>query len=98
MEIKLGSIDLVKEGKSRLFIIDEKRIAIFNVKGTFYAVDSRCPHQGVDLVGGEVNDCKVSCPGHGWEFDLATGEGVIMPVSVQKYEIKVKENEIYIEI
>lgn len=98
MEVKLGSTDLVSEGKSRLFVIDDKRIAVFNVKGKFYAIDSRCPHHGIDLAGGELNDCIVTCPGHGWEFDVTTGEGTIMPVSVQRYEIKEKDNEIFIEI
>ena len=48
--------------------------ALFNVDGTFYALDGVCPHQGGPLGSGEVHNCIVTCPWHGWQFDVRTGQ------------------------
>src|SRR5689334_14850321 len=39
------------------------------------AYEARCPHQGMLLSEGEIEDGQLVCPGHGWRFDVATGEG-----------------------
>ena len=45
-------------------------IALFNVDGTFYALDGVCPHQGGPLGQGTLEGCIVTCPWHGWQFDV----------------------------
>jgi nitrite reductase/ring-hydroxylating ferredoxin subunit len=70
--------------------VSGRAIAIYNVGGRFYALFDRCPHQGGPLSAGTVaTDLRsdrpgqlcfdparsyVTCPWHGWEFDLATGQ------------------------
>ena len=51
-------------------------IALFNVDGTFYAMDNSCPHAGGPLGEGKVNGGIVECPWHGWRFDIRTGTRV----------------------
>jgi nitrite reductase/ring-hydroxylating ferredoxin subunit len=48
-------------------------IAIFNLDGNFCAIDGECPHRGGPLGSGTIEDGKVFCPLHGWDFDLRTG-------------------------
>jgi len=48
-------------------------IALFNVDGTFYAVDNTCPHAGGPLGEGKLKNGIVECPWHGWQFDVRTG-------------------------
>ncbi len=55
-------------------IVGERVVALFNVEGTFYALDGVCPHQGGPLAEGEVTGCIVTCPWHGWQFDVRTGQ------------------------
>jgi phenylpropionate dioxygenase-like ring-hydroxylating dioxygenase large terminal subunit len=44
-------------------------------RGTAYALKDRCPHRGVPLSeGNQQFPGTISCPYHGWTFDLATGE------------------------
>jgi nitrite reductase/ring-hydroxylating ferredoxin subunit len=70
--------------------VNGRAIGIYNVGGRFYALFDRCPHQGGPLSAGTVaSDLRserpgqlcfdaarsyVTCPWHGWEFDLATGQ------------------------
>lgn len=49
-------------------------VALFNVDGTYYALDGVCPHQGGPLAKGCIEGSTVSCPWHGWQFDLRKGE------------------------
>jgi nitrite reductase/ring-hydroxylating ferredoxin subunit len=48
-------------------------IALFNVDGTFYAIDNACPHAGGPLGEGKLKDTVVECPWHGWKFSLVSG-------------------------
>ena len=51
-------------------------IALYNVNGTFYAVDNTCPHAGGPLGEGKLAEGIVECPWHGWRFNIRTGEWV----------------------
>ena len=48
-------------------------VALFNVAGQFYALDGICPHQGGPLGKGVLRGCIITCPWHGWQFDVSTG-------------------------
>ena len=88
----------IGEGKSQLVEFDGKVIALFNHKGKFYAVDNKCPHRGGPLVQGHVEDGKVTCPWHAWQFELKTGACDTMPGTQQKcYPVKVEKDEVWIE-
>ena len=50
-------------------------IAVFNVDGTFYAIDDVCTHDGGPLAEGELIGCEIMCPRHGARFDVRTGPG-----------------------
>ena len=76
-------------GTRRLVEIDGRAIAVFNVKGEYFALLNRCPHNGGSLVDGVLTGLLQSgepgaytyarqgevirCPWHGWEFDIRTG-------------------------
>ena len=48
-------------------------VAIANVDGTLHAIDGLCPHQGGPLGTGALCGTTLTCPWHGWQFDVATG-------------------------
>lgn len=55
--------------------VGEVEIALFlGDDGAVRAVNNLCPHRGGPLAEGFAEDGVVSCPWHGWEFDLATGK------------------------
>ena len=59
------------EGRSVQF--GPYRVAIFRLPDGWAAVQHACPHQGGPLQDGIVADTCVTCPLHGWRFDLRTG-------------------------
>lgn len=75
------------------------RIALFNVAGTFYAIDDTCTHAGGPLSEGEFSEAKVTCPWHGASFDLLTGRALNPPASrdVKFYKVQVTGDDVLIE-
>lgn len=70
-------------------------IALFNVGGSFYALDGICPHQGGPLGEGELEGTTVTCPWHGWQFDVCGGKNLLNPrIEQGVYEVRVEDGEI----
>lgn len=75
--ICIGRCDEIGHGESRELVVLGRVIALYNVSGTFYALDGVCPHQGGPLGKGELCGQIVTCPWHGWQFDVTDGQNQI---------------------
>ena len=72
---------------------DGKEYVIANVDGRYYAVDGRCEHAGARLVRGHLDDCRLTCPVHGWTYDVTDGSIVKPPLErrrLRSYAVRVK--------
>jgi nitrite reductase (NADH) small subunit len=91
--------DEVPAGTIRELQIDGKVIALANVDGKFYAIDNVCLHRGGPIAEGELRGTSVTCPWHGWEYNVTTGKTIMNPaVGVQTYKVEVRGDDIYIDI
>jgi len=90
----------VSPGQAAAFTIEGKKIALFNVEGTYYAIGDTCTHRGGPLSEGEVQGVKVTCPWHGADFDLRTGAvlGPPAPKGVPSYKVVVEGDDIKVEV
>jgi nitrite reductase/ring-hydroxylating ferredoxin subunit len=72
---------------------------ISNVDGTLYATSSECPHEVVSLLTGDRDGLIVTCPGHGYEFDIATGRCTHDPdLTLPCYKLSVIDDHIWVEL
>ena len=71
--VTVAKVSDIPEGGAVVVSVRQKDVAIFNVGGTFQAIDDMCPHMGASLSGGFVEDGCVTCPWHYWRFQLADG-------------------------
>ena len=80
--------------------IEGKNIALFNIDGTFYAIDNECNHVGGPLCDGNLNGTSVTCPWHGAQFDVTSGKALGGPASgnIGCYKVKVEGEEIHVEV
>lgn len=74
--VSVARVADIPPGTGRTVEVNGVWIALFNVDGTFYAMDNSCPHAGGPLGEGKVNGGIVECPWHGWRFDIRTGTRV----------------------
>ena len=61
------------EGAGKALVVNGHEIAVFRCRGVLYALQNQCPHEGGSLAGGAVEGDEVSCPLHGYRFNLKTG-------------------------
>jgi len=71
--VKVAKTSDIPPGEAKAVDIGAKRIAIFNVEGTYHAIYDTCTHRGGPLSEGMVAGNEVTCPWHGAVFDVTTG-------------------------
>lgn len=89
----------IPEGQIREFQVGGKAVAIANVAGKLFAINSVCLHHGGPLGEGDLEGSVVSCPWHGWQYDVTTGKLVQEPDSaVQCYPVEVRDGAIFVDL
>lgn len=74
-------------------------IAIFNIDGTVHAMDGVCPHAGGPVGTGKIEGCIVTCPWHGWQFDVTNGQHTLSPTLTHPtYEARVIDSAIQVRV
>jgi len=71
-----ASVEQIPPGEMISVSLGSEQVLIANVAGQFYALDDLCPHLAVPLSQGTLQEACVTCPGHGSEFDLISGDTV----------------------
>ena len=95
--IKVASTSDLKPGENKVVSVDGKDVALFNVNGEFFAINNVCTHRGGSLGDGFLEENVVSCPLHGWQYDVKTGENVTIPGrNVASYQVKVEGNDVLV--
>ena len=89
----------VPAGTIREFQLDGKTVAVANVGGKLFAINNVCLHRGGPLGQGELDGQIVTCPWHGWRYDVTNGKLVTNPaVGVETYPIEVRGDDIFVDI
>lgn len=89
----------VPAGKIREVQVGDKPVALANVSGKFCAINGMCLHQAGPLGEGELDGQIVTCPWHGWQFDVTTGE--VAPhggMAVDCYPVEVRGDDVFIDV
>ena len=91
--------DEIPAGSIREFQVDGTTLAIANVDGKFYAIDNTCLHRGGPLGQGQLSGKAVTCPWHGWQYDVTSGKVTQNPsVGVTCYTLEVRGDDIWAEL
>jgi nitrite reductase/ring-hydroxylating ferredoxin subunit len=72
--VRVADVAEVAPGTGRVRLIQGRQIALFHVNGQFCAIENSCPHRGGPLGEGTLAGTVVTCPLHGRQFDVTTGE------------------------
>jgi 3-phenylpropionate/trans-cinnamate dioxygenase ferredoxin subunit len=90
----------IAEGTARSVEIGDRQLALYNIGGTFHAIDDRCTHARAFLSEGFIEGDTVECPLHGGRFHIPTGRPLTPPVrmAVRAYPVQVLDDQVYIQI
>lgn len=98
---KAAAISDIPVGTKKTVIVSGKKIAIANVDGEFFAVDDSCTHQQCSLgTSGFLDGSAIICSCHGAQFDVATGEALSLPATVdlQTYETTIEGSDVMVAV
>lgn len=97
--VKVAEVGDVPPGTGKCIEADGKQIALFNVGGTFHAIDNTCLHRGGPLGEGELEGNIVTCPWHGWQYDVTTGANAMDDTQrVPRYEVKIDGTSVLVGV
>lgn len=93
---KLGE---VPSGTIREFEVNGTPVAIANVAGKLFAINNTCLHQGGPLGEGDLEGNIVTCPWHGWQFNVTNGKEVQNPsAAVACYPTEIRGEEVFVDL
>jgi nitrite reductase (NADH) small subunit len=86
-----GSVKSVRAG--------DEEIALAHVDGSFYATQATCLHLKGPLGEGRLEDSVLTCPWHGWQYDLRTGENLFdRAIRLRTYPVRVEDGEVRVAV
>jgi nitrite reductase/ring-hydroxylating ferredoxin subunit len=97
--VRVASAGEIAPGTARQVAVGGKTLAIYNVNGTFYCTDGICLHRGGPLGEGDLDGNTITCPWHGWEYDVTTGVGKTNPAArLACFAVKVEGGEVQVSV
>ena len=97
--VSVGKTGDVTSGNAIVAEVNGQSLAVFNVDGAYYAIDNTCVHRGGPLGEGELEGEIVTCPWHGWEYNVKTGACINNPSAcVKSYPVTVEGSELKVKL
>jgi len=97
--VKIADKRDLPEGSGRVVNVEGRSIALFRVKDEYFAMANVCLHRGGPLGEGSLNGSTITCPWHGWKFDVRTGSFTVIPtLKVTTYKVKEQNSSVMVEI
>lgn len=97
--IRVAGVSDINPQKALEFEHQGRVIAVFQVGDAYHAIDGICPHQGGPLAEGQLEGTCVTCPWHGWQFDVASGKTPLgSRVKQDVFAVKREGESIFVEV
>lgn len=98
--VRVASLAQLAEGRPLLVTLDEVDLAVYRVGEQVFATDDLCSHAHASLSEGEQAGFIITCPRHGGQFDIRTGQAVHMPAfaPIRTYPVKVEDGSVWVEV
>jgi nitrite reductase (NADH) small subunit len=89
----------VPPGTARVVEAGDRELALFNVDGQFHATQNECLHLRGPLGDGELDGPVVTCPWHGYQYDVRTGENEFdLALHLETFEVVVEDGDVKVAL
>jgi nitrite reductase/ring-hydroxylating ferredoxin subunit len=96
---KVAKTPEVVPGSSRVVEAGGRILALVNHNGQFYALDNTCMHRGGPLGEGFMDGANLTCPWHGWQYDVTSGQCTTNPSArLTCFPTKVEGDDVFVEV
>jgi 3-phenylpropionate/trans-cinnamate dioxygenase ferredoxin component len=95
---KIADLDEITPKRPRRVMVGEREIVVFRVGNEIFAIENLCPHQQFSVFHQAVLDeYTITCPMHGWSFDIRTGENISGNGRLKTCEIRIDGNDVWMK-
>ncbi len=95
---RAGNLDELRERRPKNVILNGVRVVLVKVDGEVLAFENNCPHQHFSVLHeGVVEGCSITCPMHGWTFDLHTGRALNGNGKLRKADVVAREGIVWVK-
>jgi nitrite reductase (NADH) small subunit len=99
MLVAVARVEDVTPGTVKAVTAGDEAIALANVDGSFYATQGACLHLEGPLGEGRLEGCFLTCPWHGWRYDVSTGKNDFdLAIELRTYEVQVEDGEVKVAV
>jgi nitrite reductase (NADH) small subunit len=96
---RLGSVAELRAQDRLIATVGDQTVVVFDVGGSLVAIPAECPHAGGPLCQGERAGGVLSCPWHGYNFDLRTGACEDDDaLRLERYEVRIEGDDILVKL
>ena len=97
--VTVGRVAEFVPGRGRMIVVNGRHIALFRLDDGFFAIDNLCLHQAGPLCDGDIEDGVVTCPWHGWSYEIRSGTLVQDPrVGVSKHNTRIVGDDVQVQL
>jgi len=97
--VRVADLAELVSNEGTIVAVGARRIALFRVGDEVLALDNVCPHEGGPIGLGELQGSIVTCPFHGWQFDVTTGACVsVSGARVGSWPTRVQGTTVYVDL
>jgi nitrite reductase/ring-hydroxylating ferredoxin subunit/hemoglobin-like flavoprotein len=98
-DIVVGPALEIPENGRKIIHVGDTSIGIFNHKGQWVAHRNSCLHRGGPVCTGSLNGDVITCPWHGFQYNVLTGQLLVDPsAKLESYEVKVINGELHVRV
>ena len=96
---RVADVSELPPGTGKEVMAGDQVVALFNVEGAIHALDGICPHAGGPLAEGTLRGTIITCPWHGWQFDVTDGRNCLNPkICHTRFKVRVEGTDVYVDI
>jgi nitrite reductase (NADH) small subunit len=93
--VTVARLEDVPQGTVRAVRAGEEEIAVVHCEAGIFATQAHCIHLQGPLAEGRLHGCLLTCPWHGWQYDVRSGENTFdLAIKLETYEVEVADGEI----
>src|SRR4051812_33009138 len=97
--IKVATVHEIPESTGLEVVAGDRIVALYRINDQVFALDGICPHAGGPLANGRVQNQIVTCPWHGWQFNVTTGRHCLNAnLSQPRFNVKIENEDVLVEV
>jgi nitrite reductase/ring-hydroxylating ferredoxin subunit len=98
-EVRVGSADDIPDGKRKIIDVHGLSIGVFHHNGNWVALHNSCLHRGGPVCKGELDADTLTCPWHGYQYDVRDGQLLLDPSAhLTQYPVSVRDGDVFVQV